>query len=113
MPTFIFSTQNTITMKKIILSSFLLLNFLVVTSSLLAQNRHHYYGTDAARFYKGASQVFVNDKLNTVSFVRLNTTENITEQNAPQWLRNDVLKLNNDFGMKQYMQEKDYKGFTH
>jgi len=77
------------------------------------QNVQHFYGTQAARYYKGASQVFVNDKRNTISFVRLNPGENIAPANAVHWLRNDILKLRPEEGLEQYQQEKDNVGFIH
>src|SRR6185503_5523298 len=77
------------------------------------QSVQHYYGAQATRYYKGASQVFVNEKRNSISFVRLNPNENVPAENSVQWLRQDILRLRPEDGLQQYQQEKDYVGFTH
>ncbi|MEO5674755.1 MAG: PKD domain-containing protein [Chitinophagales bacterium] len=93
-----------------------LLIILIVCSSLQLfsqQSVQHYYGDQAGRYCKGASQLFINEIRNTVSFVRLDQNENIAPENATAWLRNDVLKLRPEDGFKQYKQEKDQSSFTH
>lgn len=77
------------------------------------QGSKHYTGIAATPFYKGASQVFVNEKRNTISFIRLQEQENVPLQSAKEWLKNQVLKPVAGTDLVQYQQFSDKSGFTH
>lgn len=70
-------------------------------------------GAQATTFYKGASQVSVHQKRNTISFVRLQENEMIPVAKAKDWLKHEILKVPSTQDLIQYKQFDDKAGFSH
>ncbi|MEP7128039.1 MAG: PKD domain-containing protein, partial [Chitinophagales bacterium] len=100
-------------MKRFLTTAFLTFAFIFSFSAFAQQANKHYTGSAATPFYKGASKVFVNEKRNTISFIRLNENEFVPLANAKDWLKNQVLKLPVANDLVQYQQFSDKFGFTH
>ena len=99
--------------KTITLSVFGFLMILSTLSTFAQKGTQHFTGAAATTFYKGASQVFVNEKRNTISFIRLKEDQQVSEKNAKDWLQHDVLKLSPDGNLIQYQQFNDKVGYSH
>ncbi|MCY7409842.1 MAG: hypothetical protein LH473_06180, partial [Chitinophagales bacterium] len=83
-------------------------------ASIQAQkNNQHFTGSQAANVCKGAKQLTINEKRNTISFIRLQETQNISETNSKDWLKKDVLKARADDNLIQYKQFNDKIGMSH
>src|SRR4030095_431423 len=85
---------------------------LLVCSSIHAVGQH-YVGEQAKKINPDASQVFINEKRNTISFIRLDATANVPTSSGETWLRNDVLKLSTEDNLVQYQEYDDNIGFIH
>lgn len=105
--------QTPLMKKAVTLSVFGFLMILNTLSSFAQKGTEHFTGTAATKFYKGASQVFVNEKRNTISFIRLKEDQPVSEKDAKEWLQHDVLKLNPDGNLIQYQQFNDKVGYSH
>ena len=97
--------KRTITISLLMLVSFV--------AAFAQKSIQQYKGAEATKFYKGATEVYVSEKRNTVSFIRVRDDESISTSTAISWLKHDVLKASANDDFKFYHDSKDKSGNIH
>ena len=91
-----------------------LLSAVLITAGAFAQRGNQLYlGSRAATVCEGATKLAINQKRNTISYIRLDDNHRIMTNQAVQWLKKDVLKLTGDDQIKLLRTHTDNIGDVH